>query len=138
MSRKYREYTEADLINAVANSKSLSDVCRAIDIKPVGGNITTIKRKIQKLNLNIDHFTSQGWNRGLQLKEFGNYSKPHMIKKHLASKRGWKCELCQNELWQQKPIPLECHHIDKDRTNNEESNLQLLCRNCHFAIHDKK
>ena len=110
MPRKYQEYTDTDLINAVANAKSLSDVCRAIDIKPIGGNITTVKRKIQKLNLNIDHFTSQGW----------------------------KCELCQNETWQQKPIPLECHHIDKDRTNNDESNLQLLCRNCHFVIHNKK
>jgi len=138
MPRKYQEYTEDDLINAVRDGKSLSDVCRSIGIKPVGGNITTIKRKIQKLDLNIDHFTSQGWNRGLQLKELGNYSKPYKIKQHLAKKRGWKCELYQNTTWLHKPIPLECHHIDKDRTNNAEDNLQLLCRNCHFAIHDKK
>lgn len=28
-------------------------------------------------------------------------------------------------------IPLEVHHVDGDRLNNELSNLQLLCPNCH-------
>lgn len=36
-----------------------------------------------------------------------------------------KCINCGNT------IPLEVHHIDGDYTNNNESNLQLLCPNCH-------
>jgi transposase len=28
-------------------------------------------------------------------------------------------------------IPLEVHHVDGDRLNNELNNLQLLCPNCH-------
>jgi hypothetical protein len=28
-------------------------------------------------------------------------------------------------------IPLEINHIDGDSTNNVESNLELICPNCH-------
>jgi predicted HNH restriction endonuclease len=29
------------------------------------------------------------------------------------------------------------HHIDKNRNNNDKSNLIPLCFNCHNALHDK-
>jgi 5-methylcytosine-specific restriction endonuclease McrA len=28
------------------------------------------------------------------------------------------------------------HHSDEDRTNNELSNLEILCRSCHAIRHD--
>lgn len=46
------------------------------------------------------------------------------IKKH-------QCESCGLSEWLGKPIPLELHHIDGDRTHNEISNYMLLCPNCH-------
>jgi hypothetical protein len=42
-----------------------------------------------------------------------------------------KCECCGLTTWLDKPIPLELHHIDGDRTNNTLENFQLLCPNCH-------
>ena len=42
-----------------------------------------------------------------------------------------KCEQCGLEQWQGLPIPLELHHIDGNHYNNELTNLQLLCPNCH-------
>ncbi len=42
-----------------------------------------------------------------------------------------KCECCGLTTWLEKPIPLELHHIDGDRTNNTLENFQLLCPNCH-------
>jgi ArsR family transcriptional regulator len=30
---------------------------------------------------------------------------------------------------------LEIHHLDSDRSNNEPSNLQTLCANCHALVH---
>lgn len=42
-----------------------------------------------------------------------------------------KCECCGNVVWNNKPIPLELHHIDGNHFNNELSNVQILCANCH-------
>lgn len=33
------------------------------------------------------------------------------------------------------PNELHVHHIDKDRTNNDPSNLLTLCRECHTNLH---
>ncbi len=42
-----------------------------------------------------------------------------------------KCEICNLELWCDKPIPLQLHHIDGNHSNNNLDNLQILCHNCH-------
>lgn len=43
-----------------------------------------------------------------------------------------KCECCGREIWQSKPIPLEVHHKDGNKYNNELDNLEILCPNCHY------
>ena len=42
-----------------------------------------------------------------------------------------KCSCCGLSEWQNKPMPLEIHHINGNNRDNEESNLSLLCPNCH-------
>ena len=42
-----------------------------------------------------------------------------------------ECEMCGLNEWMNKKIPLELHHIDGNRYNNELDNLQILCPNCH-------
>ena len=49
----------------------------------------------------------------------------------ITALRGHACENCGKKEWLGKPIPLEVHHLDGDKLNNELSNLQLLCPNCH-------
>ena len=44
------------------------------------------------------------------------------------------CEMCGISTWQGMFIPLELHHIDGDHFNNELSNLQILCPNCHAVL----
>ncbi len=40
-----------------------------------------------------------------------------------------KCEACGDNR------DLEAHHLDQDPTNNEESNIQTLCKYCHGFWH---
>jgi 5-methylcytosine-specific restriction endonuclease McrA len=42
-----------------------------------------------------------------------------------------KCERCGNTTWNNMPIPLEVHHKDGCKENNQLENLEILCPNCH-------
>lgn len=43
--------------------------------------------------------------------------------------KGFKCERCH--FIPEDKVQLDVDHIDGDRSNNESSNLQTLCANCH-------
>lgn len=124
---KYR-HTEEEYRSAAAESRSLAEMCRKLGILARGGNFGTLKAKIVKYDIDISHFLGQGWNKE-------NYSvspaNKVSIKKKLIRDRGHQCERCRNTEWLEEPIVLELEHVDGDNQNNVESNLLLLCPNCH-------
>ena len=139
-----RKWTDEQFIEAVANNYSIAGVIRDLGLIPAGGNYATVNNKIKELNLDISHFTGQGWNVGMKFKpkkakplseilvENINYQSFKLAKRLL--KEGIKehrCERCKRVEWEGVPIPLELHHINGTRTDNRISNLQLLCPNCH-------
>lgn len=129
--RKYREYTDNDIIKYAKEVYSLAGLLRKLNLKPCGGNYSNIKRKIQLLSIETSHWTGQGWNKDQQLKDWSQYTRVEQLKKHLIKEKGHRCEMCGNIEWLGNPIILEVHHIDGNRTNNSLDNLQLLCPNCH-------
>jgi hypothetical protein len=42
-----------------------------------------------------------------------------------------QCENCKLKEWKNNKIPLELHHVDGNSKNNDISNIELLCPNCH-------
>jgi len=42
-----------------------------------------------------------------------------------------KCNKCSLKSWLGKPLTLELHHIDGNKTNNKRENLEAICPNCH-------
>lgn len=73
------------------------------------------------------------WKSGLNTGMRGKYQISNHIKKYIFSKYNNKCALCG---WGEiNPytglLPLEIEHIDGNFENNIESNLILLCPNCH-------
>lgn len=129
--RKYREYTNDDVIRICKEVKSLAGLLKELGLKPAGGNYANMRRLIQELSIDISHWTGSLWNKGKQLKNWRSYTKIESLKPHLRKTKNDTCESCGNNKWMDSPIPLEVHHVDGDRTNNDLDNLQLLCCNCH-------
>lgn len=129
--RTYKNYTDEDIIKFSKQVKSIAGLLRKLELKVVGGNYANIKKHLQRLKVDTDHWTGQGWNKDQQTKNWNTYSKISSIKKIILSERGHICESCGNSVWMGEKIPLEIDHIDGDRTNNDKSNLKLLCCNCH-------
>ena len=53
------------------------------------------------------------------------------MKIRLLEARGLKCERCGYN----KPEILQIHHKDRNTSNNDLSNLELICPNCHYEEH---
>lgn len=65
------------------------------------------------------------------IKYFGSSSmNPEAVRRFkLLKERGEKCEICGFEAINK--CQLDIDHIDGDAKNNDFSNLQILCANCH-------
>ena len=141
------KYTEEQFIEAVKKSYSYSGVCREIGISPKGGNLNTVKKKIEQLNLDASHFTGQRWNKG-KTSETHSSIKKKDTSEILIENSGWtssnirnrllkeglkehKCECCGRSEWMGVPIPLELHHINENHYDNRLENLLILYPNCH-------
>lgn len=131
MSKKYRSYTDQQLIDGAREVKSMSSLLRKLGLIPAGGNFAHTKKKLQSLKVDTSHWTGQGWSKNQQTKDWSQYSLSSSIKPHLIKIRGHQCEICRLNIWLDSLIPLELDHINGDRTNNKLSNLRLLCPNCH-------
>ena len=59
-------------------------------------------------------------------------------KRILLEVRGHQCESCELTTWLDQPIPLELHHVDGNADNSDESNLILICPNCHALTDNYK
>lgn len=55
------------------------------------------------------------------------------IRNYILEKRGHKCRKCGWKAVNPSSgrIPVQVHHIDGNALNTKESNLEVLCPNCH-------
>lgn len=139
--------TKEEYEKAVKESLSIAEVCRKLNIKPIGGNYKTVSKAIKEYNIDISHFTGRAWNQGKRYRmivkpkplneilcENSNYNNYSLRRRLiLEGYKEYKCENpeCGLTEWHGKPIPLELHHVNGNHTDNRIENLQLLCPNCH-------
>lgn len=133
--KKWQNFSEEELFVFVQESYSFAELQEKIGYKKNTGSVLkSLKEMIDFYQFDITHFKGQSWNKNNF--DYSRFRKRKAIKsanavEALSYKRGHKCEYCGLTKWQREDIPLEVHHKDGDRLNNEEDNLQLLCPNCH-------
>lgn len=139
---KARKYTEQQLRIAVKTSYSIRECLKKLCIAYHGGNYKVFHKNVKLLKIDTSHFTGQLWNKGQcfgpkrPIEDYlsNKYSiGTHSLKKRLINEKIFKtrCQNCNKSKWMKQNIPLELHHKDGNSKNNNLSNLELLCPNCH-------
>lgn len=62
-------------------------------------------------------------------------AKTDSVRKRIVIEQdGHVCRICSRKTWNSKPIPLVLDHIDGDSSNNDSSNLRVVCGNCDMQL----
>ena len=142
---RYTKYPKEKLIEAVKESKSMSDVARWFGKNPVGGTITLVANNIKKHEIDTSHFTGQGHMKGKVSKrrrppedilKYDDSEFPRrqggLIKRALLDLGiEEKCFACGITEWNGKEITLPVDHINGKYWDHRQENLRFLCPNCH-------
>lgn len=144
-----QKYTKEWLEELCSTSYSYAEVLRKAGRKQGGGTQETLKKKIQEFDIDISHFTGQGWNGHSNTATKAGSSEKYQLEEVFCKNspvtqkvlRGYverhnildyKCVNCGCDgNWQGGKISLEIDHEDGDNTNNTIGNLRYLCPNCH-------
>lgn len=129
--RKDIEERKEEILSWIEEKLSNTEIAKRLACK-----VDTLKSYYKKWGIeysgNKGYNTTGGWNKK-SYEEIKDYGTSHRIRLKLLSEglKEHKCEICGLEKWNGVSIPLELHHIDGDHYNNEFSNLQVVCPNCH-------
>ena len=113
-----------------------------LNVIPAGGNYDVLRKAIRHWQLDTSHFTGRAWNRGRKtgfrqpvsfyLREHARVQSSRLARRLLREDIfPRQCACCMLTSWLDGAIPLELHHINGDRDDNQLTNLSLLCPNCH-------
>lgn len=132
-----KTWTDEQLIEAVKTSTSRLEVMDKLGLKRPG-NKDVFKRNIERLQLDTSHFHRSP--KSYRRKEYTNEElfcynseasfatiRKRVIKENIII---YKCNICNINIWNNKPITLRLDHIDGDNKNHCLNNLRWLCPNC--------
>ena len=119
----------------ILENKPKAEICRILDCKTL-----TLENYLKKWNIeykgNMGRKGIPNYEGRRDINDYLNNFQQittHQLKLKLidCGLKEHKCENCQLTEWLGDLIPIELHHIDGNRFNNNLDNLQILCPNCH-------
>lgn len=140
---KGKSWSDDEMIRAISESFTVSDVLRKLGLKVKAGNFETVRRFVKKNNIDIAHFKGQGWNAKFICKERKEIEdlliKDSPLGRANLKKYLLKCGKIKNEcsicslagLWNGKPIKMVLDHINGANDDHRLENLRMLCPNCN-------
>ena len=127
-----------EILQWISERRSKAYICKQLLCKP-----ETLNSYLAKMG--IEYAGKQDWNKGgsngqyIPAEEYAKKDRPQasrLLQKLLREGiKEYKCEICGLTEWLGEPIPLELHHKDCNHFNNDLSNLQVICPNCHAKQH---
>ena len=133
--------TMSDYENAAKTSQSIAGMCRYFGLKPCGGNYKIMHKAIKEYDLDVRHFTGQGWNTDLHFKP--TEAKP--IKEILVADSTLQKNRIKNSVKMQKETTINImeSEIKMDELHGNENvakkeELATLMNKTTFEIQDKK
>jgi hypothetical protein len=139
-------YTEAEVRDAVENSRSVAAALRRLGLRSAGGNYRTLKKLIAFYGLSTEHFdpywrlNGPKMHRRIPLHEVlveGSTYNRAKLKERLYDEglKARVCELCgQGETWRGRWMSLIIDHINGVGDDNRLENLQIICPNCAATL----
>ena len=134
---------EKRICEIIKKSNNLNCVCSVLGKKATNNNYNKLRKIIKKYNIDTSHFKYTGcFKTKRKLTKDDYFVKNSKIASSIIREKLFefclkprKCEKCGRTTWTidniEHSIPLQVHHIDGDRSNNELNNLMVLCPNCH-------
>lgn len=139
---KLKKYTLSQLQDAVKSSVSIRQCLQQLNVAAYGGNYSTFSKAVAHYGIDTSHFTGMNLSgrtlpprrRPLtELLTLNSSIGSSKLKRYLLEEEIFQpvCSSCGLTNWLTGLIPLELDHIDGNNSNNELTNLRLLCPNCH-------
>ena len=138
---KWQHFSEKEIREIFQNSTSYGEASIKFGYSRGGSANETMKKVIKQVEIDDSHFTGQSHQKNtgsyrVSIEDYLNNSrkiKSHALRLRLLAEGYFehRCQHCNLTEWLGKPIPLELHHIDGKHQNNELSNLEIICPNCH-------
>ena len=65
MNNYFMKYSKENMIKAVLESKSITEVAISFGLKPSGGNRSNLNKKIKECQIDVSHFTKEKYTKEL-------------------------------------------------------------------------
>jgi hypothetical protein len=140
-SFRKKKWTDAQMMDAIKNSETISDVLLKVGLSIRPGNYDTVRSYVSRHNIDLSHMKGKSCGRGrrpplplesifcVESKVHRGTAKRYLLKNGIVKN---ECCLCkQGPEWRGEPLVMVLDHINGISTDYRMENLRLLCPQCN-------